>query len=298
MLTALLLSSCFTGVESTKKITDKDVQRAIHEMERGKKSMALQDHVDSLPTWSLGKTFWVVDDQVRLIFSPSAHYNIDSLSLLGKQLTYQGYDIHRQVNNTEVVDIKFSDGAHELVYATGKTLADISHPAFAVPFLVDGDMVSHYANQVVGKTVYVKNSVWYTLDGDKIEGRKFVPVKITAIKPGNRIYPLRAEFKTADGREAMLWMTTGSSSISGRDFDSLFSLTDVRLQYPDISAENWARIVEGKVAEGMTKEECRLSFGAPKTVSQRPDQTGLREYWYYDGGRYLFFVDGLLKEYR
>ena len=93
-------------------------------------------------------------------------------------------------------------------------------------------------------------------------------------------------------------MTVGTSSISGRDFDSLFSLTDVRLQYPEITAENWTRIVNGEVVEGMTKQECRLSMGSPKSVNQRPDQTGLKEYWYYDGGRYLFFFDGLLKEFR
>ena len=48
----------------------------------------------------------------------------------------------------------------------------------------------------------------------------------------------------------------------------------------------------------MTKEECRLAMGSPKNLTQLPDQSGLREYWYYDGGRYLFFVDGLLKEFR
>jgi hypothetical protein len=295
---AVALSACFTGVESTKKITDKDVQRAIQEMERGKKTLAISEFVDSLPAWREGKTFWVVDEQVRLIFASSLDYDIDSLSLVDKQLTYQGYLTHRQVDNTELVDLKFSDGVHQLIYPTGRMMEDLSHNPLTVPFLVDGDMVDYYARQVVGKTVYIKTSAWQTLDGNKIEGRKFVPVTITAVKPGNRIYPLRVEFKTSDAVEAMLWMTTAKSSIAGRDFGSLFSLTDVRLQYPEITAEVWARIVDGKVAEGMTKEECRLSMGTPKTVSQLPDQTGLREYWYYDGGRYLFFIDGLLKDFR
>ncbi len=292
------LSACFTGVESTKKITDKDVRRAMQELERGKKTMALSEYADSVPAWHDGKTFWVVDDLARLVFSPSLDYEIDSLVFCGKQLVYKGIATHRQVDNTEVVDLLFSDGIYTFVYPTGKTLVDISQRSFAVPFLVDGDMVKHYANQIVGKTVYVKTSTWQTVTGDKIVGRKFIPVVITAIGPGNGIYPLRAEFKTTDGVEAMLWMTIGTSSISGRDFDSLFSLTDVRLQYPEITAENWTRIVNGEVVEGMTKQECRLSMGSPKSVNQRPDQTGLKEYWYYDGGRYLFFFDGLLKEFR
>ena len=85
---------------------------------------------------------------------------------------------------------------------------------------------------------------------------------------------------------------------AGRDFDSQFSMTDVRKQYPSIAPAIWDNIVNGKIAEGMTKEECRLAMGNPVNVRQLPDQSGLREYWYYDGGRYLFFVDGLLKEFR
>ena len=298
IIVASLLQGCFTGVESTKKITEKDVKRAFEEMDRGKKYLAISHFVDSVPAWRDGKPFWVVDQQARLIFSPSSEYDIDSLLLEGKQLFYNGYVARRQVDNREVIDLHFTDGFHNLVYPTGRTLEEISHAAFTVPFLVDGDMIAYYASMIVGKTVYVKTESWLTLDGEKMDGRKFIPVVITSVSAGNRIYPLKVEFKTGDGSLAMLWMTTGWSSISGRDFDSLFSLTDVRLQYPEITAETWARIVDGKVAVGMTKQECRLSMGNPKTVNQLPDQTGLREYWHYDGGRYLFFVDGLLKEFR
>lgn len=293
-----LLQGCFTGIESTKMITEKDVKRALEEMDRGKKHVGFSPFTDSLPAWRDGKPFWVVDRQARLIFAPGADYDIDSLALEGSQLSYNGYLARRQVDNREVVDLMFTDGTHTLVYPTGRTLQEISNAAFEVPFLVDGDMVDYYASMIVGKTVYVKTESWLTLEGEKMDGRKFIPVAITKVSAGNRIYPLKVEFKTSDGTQAMLWMTTGSSSISGRDFDSLFSLTDVRLQYPEISSETWARIVDGKVAEGMTKQECRLSMGSPKSVRQLPDQTGLREYWHYDGGRYLYFVDGLLKEYR
>ena len=48
----------------------------------------------------------------------------------------------------------------------------------------------------------------------------------------------------------------------------------------------------------MTKEECRLSIGSPKRINENPDQGGMREYWYYDGGSYLYFVDGLLSQFR
>lgn len=296
---AVMLTSCFTGVETTQKITDRDVERAFQEMDHGKHEASLDHFVDSLPHWQAGKAFWVVDDRAKLIFQPSATCDIDSLQLLGMRLTYMGYSTRRQIDNSEVVDIALSTpSGHRLVYPTGKSLADVSRPSFTIPFLVDDDLVNNYARQLVGKTVYVKTSVWFDGAGNYITGgRKFVPVKITAVTAGNDIYPLMVSFR--DGaKEATLWMTTSNSSLSGHRFDDLFSMTNVRKQYMRISDENWQRIVDGKVAEGMTKEECRLSMGNPKNLTQLPDQSGLREYWYYDGGRYLFFVDGLLKEFR
>ena len=297
---ALFLNGCFTGVESTKKITEKDVQRAIQQMENGNRGSSVHLAVDSLTVWHEGKSFWCVDNQARLIFKPSVDYDLDTLALEGNKLIYSGYGTHKQLDNSEVVDIYFDfDGLH-LVYPTGKTLAEVNRHSFAIPFLIDDDVVKDIANQLVNKTVYVKTPIWYGInDGYQINGRRFVPVVITAIKPGDKVHPLRVEFRAADnGDEAFLWMKVPVSEGVGRDFDSLFSLTDIRKQYPDISPSIWNNIVYGKVAEGMTKEECRLAMGNPANVRQLPDQSGLREYWYYDGGRYLFFVDGLLKEFR
>lgn len=75
----------------------------------------------------------------------------------------------------------------------------------------------------------------------------------------------------------------------------MFSLKDPHDNYPTIGDSHWALIVKGEVTEGMTKEECRLSKGTPKRITPVPDQGGMREYWYYDGGAYLFFIDGLLQ---
>ena len=300
ILAGVVLHSCFTGVETTKKITDNDVRRAIQEIERDKTDKSLAVFADSLPAWNDGKCFWVVDDKARLIFSPSQDYNLDTLPLLGKQLYYVGYGTRRLMDNSEIVDIHFSDGAHLLSYPTGKSYNDLCKSKLTIPFLVDDDMVRYYGSQLEGKTVYVKTPLWLDIEGGgQIGGRRFIPVVITAVRPGDKVHPLRVEFRAADNsEEAFVWMKEPGSDGAGRDFDSLFSLTDVRKQYPDISSTIWGNIVNGKVTEGMTKEECRLAMGNPVNVRQLPDQNGLKEYWYYDGGRYLFFVDGLLKEFR
>jgi hypothetical protein len=106
-------------------------------------------------------------------------------------------------------------------------------------------------------------------------------------------------FTAETNERAMVWMSCGgSSSMLGRDFDSLFSLTDPHLSYPAITGENWELITRSRVVEGMTKEECRLALGKPNSINENPDPSGMKEYWYYDGGSYLYFVDGLLNQFR
>ncbi len=296
----LLFQGCFTGVESTKKITEKDVQRAIRQMEDGSRESSLQVPADSLSSWREGKAFWCVDNQARLIFKPSINYDLDTLVLEGKRLSYAGYGTHKQLDNSEVVDVYFDLDSLRLVYPTGKVLAEVSSRSFTIPFLIDDDKVHAIADQLLNREVYIKTPLWRDIKGGhQTKGRRFIPVMITAVKPGNKVYPLKVEFRATDnGDEAFVWMKLPGSESVGRDFDSLFSMTDIRKKYPDISPATWVNIVNGKVAEGMTKEECRLAMDNPVNVRQLPDQSGLREYWYYDGGRYLFFVDGLLKEFR
>jgi len=93
-------------------------------------------------------------------------------------------------------------------------------------------------------------------------------------------------------------MTENASTMLGRDFDAMFVASDPRLDYPEVSDENWSHIQHGQVAVGMTKQECRLSLGTPNRISENPEQGGMREYWYYDGGAYLFFMNGLLSQFR
>ena len=81
-------------------------------------------------------------------------------------------------------------------------------------------------------------------------------------------------------------------------FDALFVAMDPHQAYPEIGDEMWKHITRSELVEGMTKEECRLSVGSPRRINEVPDQGGMREYWYYDGGSYLYFVDGLLSQFR
>lgn len=299
MAIMLLVSSCFTGVENTPKITDKDVSRTINELERRQPTMTLTTYRDSLPSWREGKRFYVTDDNVKLIFTQVAGDNMDSVKLVGRILSYKGYDTSIGLDGRDVVDIHLADGSDEYVYHTGKTEGEFLS-TFSIPLLIDMDVVEHVSRQLEGKEVYIKTPIWYNIDGEyMIHGRQYIKVHIDEVLPGNKVLPLRVLFTASDNKEkAFVWMSAGQNAINNRDYDSMFSSKDLHDSYPEISGSHWEMIKKGEVETGMTKEECRLAKGAPKKISRMPDQTAVREFWYYDGGSYLQFVDGLLKNFR
>lgn len=300
-LAGLLAVSCGTGIEVSNRVTDKDVRRAIEQSDNRQPVVTVTAYRDSLPAWRLGKRFWVADNQVRFLFSRSNDYDIDTVSLAGRVLEYDGYETGDLYDNRENVNIRFRDSVDgkSYLYRTGKTIESFG-PSFSIPMLIDMDMVEHIARQVVGKDYYLRTGIWYDRRSEQmIDGRHFIKVHIDSVLPGNGVMPLRLLFTTADtGEAAMVWVSDNASTMHGRDFDALFVERDPHESYPAITAAHWELITRGQVVEGMTKEECRLALGSPRRIGENPDQAGMREYWYYDGGSYLYFVDGLLNQYR
>lgn len=297
-----MLLSCGTGIEMTSPVTDKDVRRVIDQVDNHQPVVSLVPFTDSVPSWNIGKRFWVADNQIKLLFAHSLDYDIDTVMLAGRTLSYAGYETGGLYDNRQTVNLMFSDDftpRNTYVYRTGKTI-DEFRSGFSIPMLIDLDMVRHVAQQIEGRDFYVRTPIWYNRSSEQMmAGRHFIQVHIDSVLPGNAVMPLRVLFTTVDTRErAMVWMSDNASTMHGRDFDAMFVAADPRLAYPSISDENWLRITRGQVVEGMTKEECRLSLGSPKRINERPDQGGMREYWYYDGGSYLYFEDGLLRQFR
>ena len=287
----------FTGVESTQRVSEKEVQRTMGELERRQPTMTLQPFLDSVPAWQQGKQFFVTDNQLRLVMFTTAP---DTVQLAGQLITYDGYDQGSVLDNRDALNLRFRDrDGKTYVYRTGKTIDQFS-AKYSVPLLIDMDMVADVDRQLRNKEVWIKTPIWYDLGTEEMQrGRHFIRVRIDAVEPGNKVLPLKVKFTALDsGERAFLWMSDPNATMHNRDFDSLFSLRDLHENYPEISDATWQLIVRGELVEGMNKEECRLSMGAPKRINQLPNQAGLREYWYYDGGKYLFFVDGLLSQFR
>lgn len=303
-LLCVLMMACGTGIEVTEHVTDKDVRRVMEQSPGHLTTVTLEAYRDSLPAWKTGKRFWVADDDVRKMLAVSSAYDSDTLHLAGHILLYQSWSksgvyVDEYDGRRLYLTLKDSLDGKNYTYVVGKAV-EASRSGFTFPMLIDLDMVDHVAQQIVDKDLYINTPIWYDCQsGQMLDGRHYIKVHIDSVLPGNAVLPLRVHFTTADTREkAMVWMSDKSSTMHGRDFDALFAASDPHLAYPTISDETWERITRAQVVEGMTKDECRLSIGSPKSIRENPDQGGLREYWYYDGGSYLYFVDGLLSQFR
>ncbi len=293
----LLCNGCFTGIESTPAITADDVQRAIARSPQGV-TQPIVPLVDSVGSWRAGeKQFIVTDNQVRHLFAGTMPDASDTIDLTGRILTFSGYDTGDGLGNERNVNLHFIEGTHRYTIATGHTLDELS-PRYRVPMLIDLDIVAAVDKQLRGKHLYIMTGLWYDCHSEQRRvGRQYVPVTVTAVRPGNKVLPLRVEFDWK-GDTAMVWMSDGITLMPGRDFTTMFAEVDPHELHKSIDSYHWDLVTRGIVTDGMTKEECRLTLGAPRRTITVPDQQALRERWDYDGGSYLFFVDGRLQEHR
>ena len=285
-LLALVLTGCFTGVESTPKITADDVKREQIIV------TAEQLYMDSVKPerfarWKPGKQFYVTDNKINLIFGATAK---SDCALMGETIVYRDCRATTSVTGEEVVDLVFVDNqGHEYMYRVGMSVKEmLERENVEVPFTIELSVISDAKKKLQGNTYYILTSMWYDFNDEISHGRK----------PGNHIYPLRLVCEDDRGVEFQLFMSLGGSKKSPRCFSALFSFTDPHLKYPMITDEAWQNIINGKVALDMTRDECRLSLGTPKEIDRRPGYSGVREMWIYENGIYLIFEDGLLREFR
>ena len=300
IILSLLLVSCFTGVEHTGKITlpaeSKTEKQSPEDAFIG--SYFVPQGCDS---WRIGKTFYYTDDKLSVVFQAERPTFPDSVSLKGKIFTYTGYVEESPFGGEKKVVLLFECGGRKFRYDTDKTRAEITRLKYTplIPPFIDLDDLDMARSLLKGRTLYIKTPMWYDRQGEAINGRKLVPVEVLDIRPGNNVLPVEVWFKDDQGNEAGVFMSLLTSDRSQYiTFDRLFSFDNPRLQYEEIEDGAWEQITLSRVKVGMTKAECKLSLGNPDEVKKIPTYSGLREQWIYNSGAYLFFIDGLLSEYR
>ncbi len=172
-----------------------------------------------------------------------------------------------------------------------------------IPFTVDLDLVAQVRTQLAGNTYYITTPLWYdpaTMQSSG--GLRHVPVIIRDVQPGTADMPLKVIFTPqtdrADSSLRCVLMTIGDTRLATRNFDRLFAFENPRRRYPAITDEVWNLIINSKVREGMTRDECRLALGAPLQIIHGSGTLGTTERWSYPDGVYLIFDDGFLTRFR
>ncbi len=302
ILTAL--QGCFTGVESTPRISDRDLKGAVAASRR--ESGFLAGITGEAPArWQKGKQ-WVVTDR-RSDRSIGRSLDGDTITL---ESIIQSTSI---LGMTEAV-ITFATPDGPAAYNTGITPDSlIRRSSLAIPYLVETAVIDSLRTRLNGKTFYVMSSLWGDMEGGSLRGLRFIPVKVESVDAGRGIEPVRItlsysvndKMRSTPGamrndmpgqRFFTLPMALPGDEPGGttRSFDNLFSLSDPRRRYPKISDDAWLAITESRVIEGMTRDECRLAIGAPADIDRRAGYSSLQEIWSYPDGRSLVFIDGLL----
>ena len=293
-----LLTGCFfTGVESTPRITTRDVKREVG-LPTAEDTYLSAVADEPLSAWRPGKEFMVTDPRVERIFGATASTMRDT-DPTGTVITWSGAEEIPSLTGSTVTDLNFhSPGGELLTYRVNRPLRRLLADSITeIPFTIQLSTVERAAEMMEGKDFWVITSLWRDDNDTPLRGRKFVKVHIDSVSPGNSLFPLKIAFTDVSGQSARLFIHPGAKGSAARTFSHVFSFTDPRLRHPNITPEVWQLIVDGRVAEGMTTEECRLAIGAPKEVDRGATNSFLREAWMYDNGRWLLFEDGRLKRF-
>ena len=292
----LSLTSCFTGIESTPRITVKEVERNVASV-NPEAEMAARLYPEAATSWKPGRRFLATDPKISLIFEKEPTVKP------GEILIFDSLSAERSITGDTISVLTFhreaEAGTNEtLRYKVGVAPGSLSE-FFTLPMSVDLATVENARRLLTGRTFYIISSL--RVDSNlrpTAGGRKYVAATITNVSPGNADYPLLVDIAEESGKESAVAMTAGASRSSTRNFDKIFELSDPRTRYPAITDNVWDNIVNSRVSSGMTTTECRLAIGTPNDIKKWHNGGSFFEGWACDNGRYLIFVDGLLSEIR
>ena len=302
---ALGAGGCFTGVESTPRIRQADVQRQ-QAAEVTSEQLFLSDIKPVAPSqWQPGRKWLVANNRIALIFTPASE-NTDKLK--GHQIFFESVKGATSLTGDDAGEITFrTDDGRRLYYRVpGLTQERIDTlETLDIPFAVDLDMVCRINDAMTGKRLYVRTPSWYDpASRSAVNGLRHIEVRVDSVVPGDENFLAAVCFSVVDsklaaaagmaGKEFMLYMGRNGS----RAFDNLFAFDNPRKRHPEIQDDVWEYIIRSRIKKNMTRVECRLALGSPPSVERVPTHGGMVERWSYTDGVYLIFEDGYLTRFR
>lgn len=297
---AALVQSCFTGIESTPKITYKDV-RKVEGDAAPEEVFAQEFRAVPYSRWTSGHRFLVADSKALVTYSAPAGKFLRVGR--GDTLVYRGIREVTAITGGKAAELIFTllaAPSDTILYRPGGDSSSLmARENLRLPFLVDLELVADASRILAGRHLVTRTDRWLSTSGDtEVKGRKYLNVTITDVEAHDEDYPFFVKFASLeDGGETggVLMSTTVDDGLPAlREFDNLFLMSDPRGQYPQVSDTNWELIRRGKVAVGMTTGEASLALGSPRDIDRRHNQSMMYERWSYPGGVYLVFEDGVL----
>ena len=290
---SLMLTGCFTGVESTPRISAPDAKETASTPE----DAVLQGvGREATRLWRPGKEFIVTDNRLPIALGTTVS---EAPDLAGKTVWFVRFDGVRSLTGDSVTDVVFvTPSGKNLNFRVDRAPSSLrsSDSPLVVPFTIEASIVDEGRKRLQGNTYYLATRLWRDENDQIVGGRTYVPVVITAVEPGNESLPIKVYFKetSADGRSGILLLTPEANAKTPRTFAKQFTIADPRKRHSNISNENWKLITEGRIREGMTAEECRLALGAPKEIIRANTSSIIRQQWIYEDGRCPVFEDGII----
>lgn len=299
MLIPLLLQSCFTGVESTPKITYREVKENKADGISPEAAFTAGFSPQNFTEWLEGKPFYVTSDRIGLVLTPDSPEDREKEPKEGDVILYIGSRTVTDLTGNEIAELLFKredNNGGRFAYRTGFSQKELTErSSIEIPFTIDLDYVKEWNSALAGKEYYIKTPLWLDENGSQKMGKKFVKVKILGVKAANEVYPFMIVFDDGTGAQRGVFMAANNDTRwAPRTFPSIFSFTDPHEQYPKITDAMWNNIQNNRVTEGMTKTEASLALGTPANIDRGHDHSSAYERWRYSDGVYLIFEDGLL----
>lgn len=306
ILLLLLFTSCFTGIESTKRIELGNIdKKQLNPTQEELLLSTLSSPV--LKNWESGHPFICTDDRLSLLLEMPANYRSNGLA--GKHLKFVKTSPRIAPDGSSLANIEFLivEDNINVNLPTNKNYDDAftSLESSQLPMMTDLKMVAQADSILRGRHLFTLTPLWYDSDGKRINGRRFTEIRIDSVVPSFSSFPLELCFTIIDSSwssevisNAGIMINFGNSGFDSRSLASQLSLNDIRKKYPNISEFNWNKICNSQVALGMTKAECRLALGNPSDVNSGHDYSKTLDLWQYPDGHFLRFDDGILVDFR
>jgi hypothetical protein len=250
--------------------------------------------------WQQGRPFVMLNERLPLMLQPEQPVAIDTTDYRGTLWTFDRIVAEENWLGQASVYLRFvAPDGRPFRYDAGLS-PEVLNDTCYVPHLeglCDYILLGTVDSLLRARTLYIlTRDERITLHGaDDRPVEQYRTVCIDSVTVGTDSAPLRVWF--SQGERCASVDTALPESREARmttPMHKIFSFTDPRDRYPNITDDAWDAICRGELRRGMSQEEVRLALGRPERFERNVTRRGLWERWFYRSGRTVEFWDGVI----